>query len=276
MEKCLNLNIKSDFTTFVNSPFSNSIVDDGSTIPGGSCAFSNTYKAFRINDALVSTKGTLNIPIGYLNIGDKIDISMEVMNVTGTKAKLAIDYFTSVDYSSQDANLFILQSEKNGEFEKLGGSFVSMKDLYAKVVIGTFTADIGDFYVRNVEIKVTTSNSNNLKYTQTRRMYNLNGSASGIIVNNAYSDDKCTITVDSTNKQIILTHDKPFTYNKNGISFANVSATYPNYIARTRAESPSSFIIRIYDSANTLIDPATLTTNTSFWVSAVHLGYDSI
>lgn len=160
MEKFITLRNQNDFLQYLHSTFKNSFIgDDAETIPENSCSYNDTFKAFRINDASTTKKGSLQIYVGKLAVGDKIDVSLEVMNISGTKAKLAIDYVPAPYSEGVLQALLILQSEKNGEFEKLGGSFVSTQDGYVSVVLGTFMEDIGDFYIRNVNLKITTKNS---------------------------------------------------------------------------------------------------------------------
>src|SRR5690554_3114407 len=126
MEKFITLRNQNDFLHYVHSTFKNSFIgDDADTIPDDASSYNDTYKAFRINDASTTKKGSLQIYVGELAIGDKIDVSLEVMNISGTKAKLSIDYVPTPYSEGVLQNLLTLQSKKNGEFEKLGGSFVS-------------------------------------------------------------------------------------------------------------------------------------------------------
>lgn len=158
MKKNITLTKADDFLKYLHPEFPRNFVEDGETIPENSCSYSDTFKAFRINDASSALKGSLHIYLGELSIGDKVDINVEVMNISGVKAKIAIDYLSSPTGNLLE-NLFILQSKKTGEFERIGGSFLITRNGHAMAVIGVFTADIGDFYIRNVNLKITTKNS---------------------------------------------------------------------------------------------------------------------
>jgi hypothetical protein len=279
MEKYVHLKTSNDYLKYVASSFASNVVTDGETIPAGSCAYNDTLKSFRINDS-ASTKGVLNIPLGFLEIGDKVDIEVEVMNLSGTKAKIAVDYYSDKNYSTIDTNWFIYQSENGNQFQRFGGSFVSTKAKYGLAIIGLFTADAGDFYLRNVNIKITTNRSllgDVLgSYRESKRMYTFKGSAGGFSLQTGYTNDTCTFTIDSTAKELTITHDKPFTHFKLGTSISNVSATSDfKYLARTRSESANSFRVKFYDMDNkTILDPAVLALDTNFWFSAIHFGYD--
>lgn len=272
MIKDIKITNQNEFETYFTSKSSFSSVADATTIAANSYAFNNALQAFRINDASDALKGSIEIPLGFLNIGDVVTITAEVMNVSGTKSKIAIDFFTANNYVVQDGNLFILQSEKFNQFEKIGGTFVSTKARYAKAILGVFTPDIGDYYIRNVEIKI---NGKGNLYTKATRHYTFTALANSFVLQTGYGEDTCTFTINSATKEFIITHDKPFTNYKLGVAFAGVSGSAPGkYIAKTKSEGYGGFTIRFYDlTLGDFVDPNVLFgTNTYF--NCIHHGYD--
>jgi hypothetical protein len=276
MSRSYRISEKETMISYLKTPFSTNIVTDDVTIADNSVAFNDTYKALRINDASAANKGALEIPIGFLNIGDRINIEVEVMNVSGVKAKIAIDLFNTIDMTDVSyPNLGIVQSEKTGEFETLCANFISTKNMYGRLAVGVFTGDIGDIYIRNIKVTVSSANEKP-KFVERIKSYTLVGSASGFKNDANYSDEKCTVDVTST--QITVTHDKPFpTAAKKGNAFGNICARseFGKYIAKFRGEAVDKFIIEIYDTTTgNIVDPTTFQNNTTFYIKAMHLGYE--
>ncbi len=255
-----------DYKDFLPAGFSEST--DSSTIPANTYAWNDTYNALRINDASTSLKGSITIPnFIHASVGDVVEFRCEIMNVSGEKGKIALDY-------ENGANIMILQTEKTGEFEQIGGKFIIPQHRKVKAVIGVFTADVGDFYVRNIEIGVKEKATGSVTgFVPDLRAYNFFFSTEGLTLQNGYHPYNCTATVSNTD--VLITHGKPFeneTYM--GTAIANVSAAgVSDLIAKTRSESLTSLRVQFFNSTTgDLVDPTTLY-NTSTWFSVVHHGY---
>lgn len=136
---------ESDFSQYADPSFKNNKVAEAPTIAANSWAWNDTYKAAHVND--VSVKGSFSIPIGFLKMGDVITLSCEFMNVSGVKGKIAVDGIPT-------GNAFTFQSEKSGSFEYLETSFIIQEDKSYNALFGIFTADVGEYYVRNCTIKI--------------------------------------------------------------------------------------------------------------------------
>ncbi|GEM_PF-6694530 len=236
---------------------------ESANIPSNTYTWNDTYKAFRIYDNSTSLRGAVELQkIINANFGDVVEITAEVMNISGVKAKLSIDY-------QNNGNMFILQSEKVGEFEKIGGRFTVGKTDVLSCVIGVFTADIGDFYVRNIEIKVE---GNDFIYSPDIRAYTFFFDSASVVLQTVYHPYKCNITVSSTD--ILIEHGKPFNSSFGGSAIASLSATGVDYIIpKTRSESSSSVRVEFINTmTGATINPTTLYgTNTFF--SVIHHGY---
>ena len=278
MERYVQLTKQADYLNFIASPFKDSVVADDVTIAANSVAYNATFGAFRINDSSDTLKGALEIPIGYLYVGDKVDITLDIMNKSGVKAKIALDYSTTGLPPGNFGALFTLQSEKADEFESLGGSFISTKASFGIVVIGTFTPDIGDFYIRDVQIKVTTKGTTyGTAINPATRHYTFNGNGRGFTLKTEYGIDVCSYTINSVAKEMIVTHNNPFTVNKNGVVMCGMSATSPmKYLIKAKSQSINGFKLMFYDmDTKETIDPAVIAAlGTGIWFSVVHHGFD--
>ena len=278
MERYVQLTKQADYLNFIASPFKDRVVADDVTIAANSVAYNATFGVFRINDSSDTLKGALEIPIGYLYVGDKVDITLDIMNKSGVKAKIALDYSTTGLPPGNFGALFTLQSEKADEFESLGGSFISTKASFGIVVIGTFTPDIGDFYIRDVQIKVTTKGTTyGTARNPATRHYTFNGNGSGFTLKTENGIDVCSYTINSVAKEMIVTHNNPFTVNKNGVVMWGMSATSPmKYLIKAKSQSRNGFKLMFYDmDTKETIDPAVIAAlGTGMWFSVVHHGFD--
>lgn len=251
MEKNITLTKADDLLKYLHYEFPRNFVEDGETIPENSCSYNDTFKAFRINDASPALKGSLHIYLGELSIGDKVDINVEVMNISGVKAKIAIDYLSSPTGNLVE-NLFILQSKKNGEFERIGGSFLSTRNGHAIAVIGVFTADIGDFYIRNVDIKVKSKESTLKSYLVAHLVTISKGN---FVLNNNRDNDEATLTVENNNTLVVNFKEKITRGDKKLIPFVS-NDFYGNsgqYIVRCGDTTDKSIKLRFYH----INDPST-------------------
>ena len=258
--KTVRLSEYNDYKPFLPAGFTETA--EGATIPADTYAWSSAYKALRIND--VTKKGAISVGnFPKLKIGDTVKINAEVLNVSGVKAKIAIDYAGGV------GNLFILQSEKIGEFEKIGGEFVITKENSFAVLVGVFTADVGDFYIRNVEIEVVNKGRG---IEPDKRAYTFLFGASSLSLLSGYHPYSCTFSVSSTD--VLITHDEPFTAVYPGAAVSNLSATgLDKIITKTRGESQTSLRVEFIDVTTGLaIDPTTLY-GTGSYFNVIHHGY---
>ncbi|GKX65654.1 hypothetical protein [Inconstantimicrobium mannanitabidum] len=145
-----------DFLKYVNKnwAYAKSYANDQTTISANSLAWNTNYKAFRTNDATSSSSACIQIPIGYLRVGDRVELEAEFKNVSGTKAKIALDIFPDTTYTAGMNNVFVLNSTyTDGQFEHIKVTVICTYEGYGVADFGVFTADVGDFYVRNVRIK---------------------------------------------------------------------------------------------------------------------------
>lgn len=270
---------ENDFNVYIGGGFAK--VTDTSTLANNSWSYSPLYKAARINDSSASLKGCFTLRLGYLKKGDSIKFSAEFLNITGVKGKLGLDYSLTNPSGFGTGFVFAMSSIKSdGQFEVVELDTLIDIDAYYSLVIGMFTADIGDFYVRNVVVDIDskyTSNNSIVKggYVQGFRTYVIRNSGASFVAETNFHNDFCTMIVDSVNKEINLLHEKPFA-TKAGVPFLGQgsSGVSPNYIVRTQSEDLNGCKIKIYDhSTNTLIDPATVVGGL-LWFTLLFSGLD--
>lgn len=252
---------------------------DASVIPANTFCWNNDYKAIRVNDGAVNKKGVINIK-GFpaLNIGDTVEISAEIMNLSGVKAKIAVDYIDPL------ANLFVLQSSGtvNDGFEVLQGSFLINHKRRFEVLIGAFTGDIGDFYVRNVQITVKTQD--NKAFIPDQRLYTLYAKPKATSFElMGYHPYRCTIN--TTSDYVEIVHEEPFGgvdvvggsgVFYNGSGFATMSATgMDNIVVKVNGEAFSRLRVHFYDmTTGQKVSPATILASANeVYIGVMHFAY---
>lgn len=264
-----------DFDLFAPAGFSKTT--ESTTLADNTYAYNTTYKAVHLKDAGTDKKGTFSIPVGYAKKGDFIKVSAELMSVSGERPKIALDRSLSSITGAGSGNSFIIQSEKVGEFEKIEIDYLCEYDAYYSVLFGLFTADIGEYYIKNCYIEVKTKfNTLPKKYKQGLRTYMVLGNNGSYSVQSNFADDTATLTVDSANKEINLTHGKAFAGTKAGVGVLGESSSgvSPNYRVKLQSFTLTGCKIKIYDVAsNTLQDPALI--SGQIWFSLLFSGMDN-
>lgn len=265
-----------DFDLFAPVGFTKTTEND--ILPDNTYAYNSTYKAAHLKDANATTaKGAFSIPVGFAQKGDFIKVSAEVMNISGVKTKIALDRSLTNPSGSGSGNSFIVQSEKVGEFEKIEIEYLCEYDAYYSALFGVFTADIGEFYIKNCYIEVNTKfNALPKKYKQGFRTYMILGNNGVYSVQNNFADDIATLTVDSVNKEINLVHGKVFSGTKAGVGFLgeNSSGVSPTYKVKLQSFTLTGCKIKLYDVAtNTLQDPSLI--SGQIWFSLFFSGQDN-
>jgi len=237
------------------------------TIPDNTYAWNDTYKALHMNDASAGVKGAIGFYLGNAVYGDVVEFSAEVMNISGVKAKTYIDV-------AGGGTPLALQSVKTDEFETIGAKYIVNRDTgNMTAAFGVFTGDIGEYYIRNINVKV--NKKDNLLVTRPAiRNYKFvfTGGALTLISSGPYT---CTTVITTT--QITVTHGAPFTNlpGMGGTAFGNFSRPSPNFYLLTSTETLNGFVLQIFDRATgAVINPNTLL-SAGHTFSCIHHGYDA-
>ena len=237
------------------------------TIPANTYAWNDTYKALHMNDASAAIKGAIGFYLGNAVYGDVVEFSAEVMNISGIKAK------TYIDVAGGGAPL-ALQSVKTGEFETIGAKYIVNRDTgNMTAAFGVFTGDIGEYYIRNINVKVNKKDNLLLSRPAIRHYTFL--FTGGTLSVESFGPYKCTTVITST--QITVTHEIPFTNPAGfgGTAFGNFNRSANAYYVRTSSESKTSFIMQIFDRVTgAVVDPNTLLSS-GLYVAMIHHGYDA-
>lgn len=259
-----------NFQDFLNNGIKANKVAEATTIAANSWAWNNTYKACHINGTSAGVKETIEMPLGYFKVGDIINLSAEFMNISGVKGKIALDYAGDVS-----GNAFIVQTALTNEFENLGVTHAVKYEGYYTALFGIFTADIGEFYVRNCVARCESSYlEDSSPYKQTAKAFTIKTTGIGVFAKDvAFGMDDCTITVNAS--YLVLNFSKPFTYYfTKPIVTIGKDVTSRNYNITTSSATNNTITIQLWDSAGNLVDHTQIVAGIYFSIIAV--GYDLI
>lgn len=258
------------------APYGFTKTTESASLAANTYAYNTTYKAAHLNDAGADKKGSFSIPVGYAQKGDFIKVSAEVMSVSGVRPKIALDRSLTSVTGTGSGNSFITQGEKVGEFEKIEIEYLCEYDAYYSALFGLFTADVGEYYVKNCYVEVNTRfDTQPKRYKQGFRTYVILGNSGTYSVQTNFADDTATLTVDSVNKEIVLTHGKAFSGTKAGVGVMSESSSgvSPSYRVMLQSFSLTGCKIKVYDVAtNTLQDPALI--SGQLWFTLLFSGAD--
>lgn len=229
--------------------------------------YNTTYGALQVKSDS-SHKGALTIKVGYVTKGTKIKVKAEIYSLNGVMPKITVDYHTIAqckkNYWKGSSDTY--QMNERGKFVPIELDITNDYEGYAKVVIGLFTADSGEYYVRNVIV-----DSTGCQIKRSFRVYNINQNT----VVGGFGFDTANIEVDNSQKFMKITHHRPFSVDKRGIAFANVDAGsgQKNIVPRTRSQYNDHVIVEFYDlDAKDIVAPSTL--SQWYYFSLFHFGFD--
>lgn len=145
--------LESDYNKYLNSGFVANKVDEAS-ISAGKWSWNNQYKAAHILGS-TGVKEAVEFKLGYLKAGDKVTVSLDVLHVSGNIAQIVLDKsadnFTS---SAVAVETFVCQVKEY--FTEQTISFTATEDTYYRISVGTTTAQVGEFYLRDVIADIDT------------------------------------------------------------------------------------------------------------------------
>ena len=255
------------------------ISTDGETIANNTVAWSEGYRAFRINDASTSVTGALIRPIGWRASGDVVTIRAEVMNLSGTAAKISLESDTAYSGSKTIGRL---QTARQGEFEWIEATLTCPIEANYSVYVGLFSTDIGDFYVRNITVSVNAQRANPDFNGKAIKAYRFQVSGGAFATDPLYGPDVCTFSVSEPNKTLTVTHAitayayTRFQSDMLGLAWTSTSAENTNakYLAKIKSESPTGVVVQFFDSTTGLIvAPSVILAEPAFAFSVFHLGF---
>lgn len=245
-----------------------------STVIKNKAYYNSKLEALRISsDAGVI--GYVNVPVENLSIGDKIVFSFESLHISGSSPKISVD--------NPSDSLGFLESDKTNYFTLSKGNAIALYVGKGNVTFGLWTNDIGDFYIRNLEVEVHSKKQVKIgnDITKSLKSFTLNGGRGSekneIQVVNDYSRDfgKISFTTDDT--ALWLEYDKPFNvdgFGFYGVGFSQMSASSPiEYDVKIRSVEKGKIAIRVLRN-NSFIKWSEVTSMSNFWFNVLVTGYD--
>lgn len=236
--------------------------------------YNSKLEALRISsDAGVI--GYVNVPVENLSVGDKIVFSFESLSVSGSSPKISVD--------NPSDSLGFLKSDTTNYFSLSKGNAIVLYAGKGTVTFGLWTNDIGDFYIRNLEIEVHSKKQVKIgnDITKSLKTFTLNGGRgiekNEIQVVNDYSRDfgKVSFTADDT--ALWIEYDRPFNvdgFGFYGIGFSQMSASSPiEYDVKVRSVEKGKIAIRVLRN-NSFIKWSEVTSMSNFWFNVLVTGYD--
>lgn len=276
MTKIRSCITETNFRNFLTPSLAAVEVSESTSIAANSWAWNDTYKAAHVNDGSAALKAVAEINIGFIKSGESIRLSAEFMNISGAKGVIYLDGADNQAYTAGYANALIYRSSKVGEFEETNVTFIARKDGYYKAGFGLLTADIGDYYMRNCNVKIDTiADIDSVNYKQVIKTGVIRTTAPGVFERDTrFGVDDFTITVNAN--YLVLTFAKPFTLTT-ARPFVGISedSTGSQYKIRTTSQQVTTVTIQFFDTAtNALVNHTTIIPGIYFGWSAI--GYDII
>lgn len=222
------------------------------TPPGDQWTYLTSEKSAYINNS--TKKGYATISLGRLYIGDIIEIEAEVLNESGSKAKLIVDGSTP--------GLSTIVSKKQGVYERVYLQYVVTSEDNYSAVCGILTAEVGKIKIRNLSVQVHTVKERCQSQIRKATIYT---TATGIYaLKTSKRYDPCTITVSGVD--LTVSFLEPL--QEEGMPFLG-QEWYGNskkYLFRVSSATTTSVILRCFDLTSAdptaALDLATLPTAT--------------
>jgi hypothetical protein len=169
--------------------------------------YDEKLRAFKVNKDNTVT-GYLSFDLGYLEIGDTIEVAAEIMHVSGTnRGTIAIDRFDGGSVGSGSKSTWSTQAKSDSGFQLTEFSFVASKDGYYRATVGLWASMMGQVWIRNPRVNVNSivkGTDSNVRFGMFRKL-----TAEGKFIRRPeFGGDACTITVNNAT-DIVITWDRP-------------------------------------------------------------------
>ncbi|MGG0308462.1 hypothetical protein ABEY43_06390 [Priestia megaterium] len=212
-------------------------------------SYDNTLRAFRIRKDNTTT-GYVSFDLGYLEIGDKIELATEFMYVSGSnRGTLAIDRYDGGSVGSGSKTTYSVQAKEGSGFQLEELSFVATKDGYYRATVGLWVSMMGELYIRNPRCTVNSivkGNDSNVRKGMFRKM-----TTDGQFTRRPeFAGDDCTITVQNAT-DLLITWDRPMKGLRPIITLGNEYYILNNdYIVRASYAQLNTVTVRFYKTGS--------------------------
>lgn len=132
------------------------LVFAGTSAPGtNQYAWNDTYKSVRVSTDSNSI-GFVSFDLGFLEIGDLVDLEAEIWNMTGEKARIALDHFTGTGIDDGTKTTWYIDStgDNTDAFKLTNYPFAVYKPGYYRATIGLWKGQAGEYRMRNCACKI--------------------------------------------------------------------------------------------------------------------------
>lgn len=228
--------------------------------------FDNTTGVMYVN--VDNTKpGYISDIFNNLTAGDVIEVAADVRNLSGEKVKVAFEEYTADGNTSIPIHTY--STQKQGEWEKLNFKYI-FRDVYgakkARVVVGVFTVDIGEFEIRNIRINIKTKrNYVSLNTLFEIKPFELRKNAGTWELRTDFANGGGTVSiVDSYTLRITFTTqfiNRPVAVVSNDFTFSSA-----DYQIRVGNLNKGYADVKIYDNTGTAVQLANVADSTHFGI----------
>lgn len=178
--------------------------------------------------------------------GDFMELSADVLNESGEKVKLIVEYSATEDFSNP-VTVEYYATTSSDTFEQTTLKYYATADGYYRFVFGLLTAEAGSFYLRNAIVSITKIvNNNPIRRIALEKV-------SGVFNQRTdFAYDPCIVEHDADGYTLNVTFNRPLV-GLRPIAFVNQEYyTITNkYIARLSYASLTGFKIRFYPITTT-------------------------
>lgn len=179
----------------------------GSSLGVNQWSYDEALRAFRIKKDNTVT-GYVSFDLGYLEVGDTIELGSEIMYVSGNnRGTLAIDRFDGGSVGSGSKTTYSVQAKEGSGFQLEELPFVVAKDGYYRATVGLWGSMMGELYIRNPRCRVNSivkGSDSNVRKGMFRKLT----SEGKFILRPEFAGDACTITVNNST-DLVITWDRP-------------------------------------------------------------------
>lgn len=234
-------------------------------ITSGQWTFLSTEECAYL-DAPSLTNKMFVLNIGKLQLGDKIEVSAEFLNISGLKGKISID----CHYTDGTSETIFITSTNGNQFEKTTFILPVQKEGTFIINLGLSYVDFGIFKVRNIMIDIHTIEPREVKLI---RHLCIKGTESGYEVDTRWSKDTATVTVNGLDLQVDFTQFANNTRRSLTV-VTDAAYTHTKYKLTAIDSIENSVKIRIYDTeTNTNINWLDLPNKNWYYFNLLNIAY---
>lgn len=217
-----------------------------STPTGNEWTYNSTLQCMHMKNIDTTKVGYCVQEFGELRVGDIIEVVAEVYSISGVKPKIAIDARLDAQYWTNKATI---QADKTEEWEVIKLKYVVQDNkIDHRATIGIWSADIGEFYVRNIRIEVLTQERKKRTITRVAMIRKVDDTWE---VRTDFANDECTVTVYDY-RTLQITFAKPIPTSLRASCFvSNEYYTILNqYIVRGSFSYNDNLLVRFFSLEN--------------------------